>query len=405
MVAGTITNVLHDLPQLSVSVWLMTHPLQGTHQPDESICNRNCVVLSAAGMTLCSMIALLYSVFNRLSAALLLQATHDHVDDGRAEGGVDTLMLEYMAALSLHARSNWHNRRTTSRPHADSLLGSHEPTHEADATDGGLPQLIVPLVTDEIFQAQSATCDGTEHRRSGQYEKRPVATAAEMMLLHPIGDNQIPSATVHAHEQILRRDLDLYDKSDFASTVTPASTTVSGVVSAILEHCVADEAGRLVFAGQHGKWDRYDAAAEYVLAQLPNHIRSKLCLSNAKVRTRSVATPDELGKYAGASAVEDGSAVFLQSLLLQHPNQSESERTSDQTQRHGTALSGFSTATKHSTSASRTDVSPEKASVTGSTSTDSSSSSTQFAGTRTRSDRIRHTASVYNYNNHKFAAV
>jgi hypothetical protein len=59
------------------------------------------MLLLAAGMTLSSTIALVYSLFSRLSADLLLRAmSYSRANsDVRDEGGVDDMMMEYMTAL------------------------------------------------------------------------------------------------------------------------------------------------------------------------------------------------------------------------------------------------------------------------------------------------------------------
>jgi hypothetical protein len=300
VVAGSITNLLHDVPQLCVSVWLLNHPLQAHHK---ALCNTNCVGFFAVVMVLCSAVALLYSLFNRLSAALLLRATRTHAGGARTRTDsthIDTMMLEYMTALMRQSRSDWQSKR--SRSLSISSLKSRETTHQAEAaaSDIRLPRMIVPLVIDEIFESQSAK--ETKSGRSGQREKMKTAglMAVEALLLHPIGDNQISAATTQAHEQILRRELDLHDESGFTS-----ATTVSGLVNTILGHCVVEETQgfRLVFTGQRDKWGMHDAAAQHVLAQLRTANCSQPARSaqgrtaHLKVRRR-VATLTSLEAYS-----------------------------------------------------------------------------------------------------------
>jgi hypothetical protein len=244
-VAGLATNVLHDLPQLLVSVIILRH--RGAQQ--------DFATLFAVGTTLSSIISLVYSLLSRLSAVLLLRAmSYNHVNsDARDEGDVDEMMMEYMTALM--QQTDLQDGNTESRSTPQSPLKTR-------GGEGRLPRLIVPLVIDDIFQTNS--------RVSGRGERKSMA--ADSMLLHPIGDNQISIATLHTHNQIMRSDLDLQVDGGFASGFAGAAgeATVSGVVDAILGHCAIDEerGGAQVFAVQRDRWGRCDAAAEHVVAKL-----------------------------------------------------------------------------------------------------------------------------------------
>jgi hypothetical protein len=243
-VAGLTSNVLHDLPQLLVSIVLLRHPaFNRVKTVSPSI-----MALLATGMALSSAIALVYSLLSRLSADLLLRARrYSRANiDARDEGDVDEMMMEYMTALMQHQ-----DRQPLK------LSGGE-----------GLPRLIVPLVIDEIFE--------TDSKVGGE---RMTTAADPMLLLHPIGDNQISTATLHAHDQIMRRDLDLQVDVGFASRFAGAAgeSTVSGVVTAILGHCAVDEerGGTQVFTVRRDRWGRFDAAAEHVVAKLHSIISGR----------------------------------------------------------------------------------------------------------------------------------
>jgi hypothetical protein len=265
-------------------------------------------------MTACSVIALLYSICNRSSTAFLLWATRSN--GARADCDVDTMMLEYMTALMQQSRSYTYSQNTRS------LSISSLKSREAEVADGiVLPRLIVPLIIEEIFEAEPSKATGnTKHGSSGLEGKgRAEELAAEVLLLHPIGDNQISAATTQAHEQILRRELDLHDESAFASARSASAATVSGVVNTILGHCVVDETqgGRQVFTGQQDKWGRYDAAAEHVLARFHTTDSQPACSRQGRTANRNVSrrvtTPTSLG------ANEGGGAPSLVSLQLGPP--------------------------------------------------------------------------------------
>jgi hypothetical protein len=299
-VAGLTTNVLHDLPQLFVSITLFHHWDRGAHGvkgiPEFAM------LLLTAGTTLSSAIALVYSLFSRLSADVLLRVmNHSHAGDVRDEGDVDEMMMEYMTALTQQAEREDDEGRSVLQ--SSMKLGGGESER--------LPRLIVPLVIDGIFETGNKVTST---------ERTP--TAVDSILLHPIGDNQISIATLRAHDQIMRRDLDLQNDrgfaSDFASGFASASGeaiyTVSGVVDAILGHCAVDEERGItrVFTVQQDRWGRYDAAAEYVVAQLRSIGSSQPSLqgqsmqdrgANMKVR-RVMGTPStlEAGEEEGISA-------------------------------------------------------------------------------------------------------
>jgi hypothetical protein len=238
-VAGLTTNVLHDLPQLLVSIILLHYPASYRIKP----ISPSVVLLLAVGMSLSSAIALVYSLLSRLSAALLLRAmSYSRANNARAEGDVDEMMMEYMTALMQETDRQDGRSRSRSMTHSSLKLSGGD----------GLPRLIVPLVIDEIFETDNEV--------------------AESMLMHPIGDNLISIATLHTHDQIMRGDLDLRIDGDFGSGFAGAmgEVTVSGIMDAILGHCVDDEelGGTHVFSEQRDRWGRCDAAAEHMLAKL-----------------------------------------------------------------------------------------------------------------------------------------
>jgi hypothetical protein len=245
-VAGLTTNVLHDLPQLLVSIILLHYPASYRVKGIPPFI----MLPLAVGTTLSSAIALVYSLLSRLSAALLLRAMRYSRADSNArdEDVVDEMMIEYMTALM----------QQTDRQDGRSRSGSHSLLKLSGGE--GYPRLIVPLVIDEIFETDSEA--GGER----------TSAATDSMLLHPIGDNQIPIATLRTHDQIMRSDLDLQVDGGFAGGFagTAGEITVSGVVDAILGHCVVDEkrGGTQVFTVQRDRWGRCDAAAEHIVAQL-----------------------------------------------------------------------------------------------------------------------------------------
>jgi hypothetical protein len=282
---------------------------------------------------------LLFSVFSRLSAAFILQATRPTSNTSEAaSNGVDEMLCEYMTALMLQARSQ------SMHPHLYSRSIS------GDASGGiSCPlacKAIVPIVIDEIFELSSTTENGR------------AETGADAMLLHPIGDNRTPLATTQAHEEILQRDLDLSD--DFHSgnmysaggeevsspgARTSTSKTVSDVVDAILQHRVVDEERgcRRVFTKQRNQWERYDEAAQYVLAQLRecNQVSDDTRRRNGESGVASIQITRRV------TASEEESAVPAQVGHANHSDHSNGIRssggTSDETQQHGVASSGFST--------------------------------------------------------------
>jgi hypothetical protein len=144
-------------------------------------------------MTLSSAIALVYSLFSRLSTDLLLRAiSYSRANsDVRDEGGVDEMMMEYMTALMQQAKRL--DERSQSQPmsHPSLKLSGGE----------GLPRLIMPLVIDEVFETDSRAPGGNR-----------TSTAAESMLLHPIGDNQISTIALRTHDQVMRSGLDIQGK-------------------------------------------------------------------------------------------------------------------------------------------------------------------------------------------------
>jgi hypothetical protein len=300
-------------------------------------------------MTLSSIIALIYSLFNRLSAALLLQAMKytSAGSDVRDESDVDEMMMEYMTAMMQQAERQDGRARLISELSLKFYGGK------------GLPRLIVPLVIDEIFETANKTTSGGRG-----------ATAADSMLLHPIGDNQISTATIQTHDQILRRDLDLQDKKGFASGFARGEATVSGVVDAILGCCLVDEerGGAQIFTLQQDRWGRCDAAAEHVVAQLrsigssrpvQNQLTHDCQASGANTKAkvqRVLATPssgagkegsspqDVHGQFGGASSRDEYSSPLLAPLLHQHSQHSKhSSSTSDGTYHETGVSNSFST--------------------------------------------------------------
>jgi hypothetical protein len=300
-VAGLTTNVLHDLPQLLVSIILLRH--RGGQQ--------DFATLFAVGMTLSSIVSLVYSLLSRLSAVLLLRAMSYSraYSNARAEGDVDEMIMEYITALMQQTgRQDGRSRsRSRSMSHSSLKLSSGERP----------PRLIVPLVIDEIFETDS-TAGG-----------KRILSAADSMLLHPIGDNQISIATLRTHDQIMRGDLDLQVDGDFASGFAGATgeATVSGVVDAILGHCAVDEerGGTQVFTVQRDRWGRCDAAAEHMVAMLRSIGSSRPVQSqavrghsaNTRVR-RVLGTPSSLEAGEKDTSVVSWSACipFVSYVLL-----------------------------------------------------------------------------------------
>jgi hypothetical protein len=260
-VAGLSTNVLHDLPQLLVSILLLHYPASNRVKGIPAFI----LLLLAVGTTLSSALALLYSLLSRLSAALLLRAMSNSRanNNARAEGDVDEMLMEYTTALMQQTDRQDGRSRSRSMSHSSLKPSGGE----------GLPRLIVPLVIDEIFETNNEV--------------------AGSMLLHPIGDNQISIATLHAHDQTMRADLDLQVDGDFASGFVGATgeATVSGVVDAILGHCAVDEerGGTQVFTVQRDRWGRCDAAAEHMITKLRS-IGSGRPMQSQAARGRSANT-------------------------------------------------------------------------------------------------------------------
>jgi hypothetical protein len=292
VLAGTITNLLHDLPQLFVSIMLL-------HLHHRNARSDFATYLFAAGTTVSSAIALIYSVFSRLSAALLLRvASFAYADIGRDEDGVDEMMMEYMTALMSQADRQG-GGRTRSRSISQSLLKF--------CGGEGLPRLIVPLVVDEIFETGNKMTTGGH-----------PSMAADAMLLHPIGDNQISTATLRTHDQIMRSDLDLQGKESFTGRFTgaPGEATASAVVDAILGHCAVDEkrGGTQVFSVRRDRWGRCDAAAEHVVAKLRSIASERRPVQNQSTRGRSantrvrrtLGTPSSLEAGEGDTAIHHG---------------------------------------------------------------------------------------------------
>jgi hypothetical protein len=220
-------------------------------------------------------------------------------------------MMEYMTALMQQAKRLDERSQSQSMSHSSLKLSGGE----------GLPRLIVPLVIDEIFE--------TDSKASG---RNRTSTAAESMLLHPIGDNQISTITLRTHDQVMRSDLDIQGKGGFTSGFAGATgqTTVSGVVDAILDHCVIDEerGGTQVFTVQRDKWGRYDAAAEHVVAQLRSIGSSRRPAQSQSTREggantgnvqRILGTPSSL--HAGKCSSLVSLSVYFISILcyLVHP--------------------------------------------------------------------------------------
>eukprot|EP00935_MAST-01C_sp_MAST-1C-sp1_P001260 g1260.t1 len=248
-VAGFISNLLHDLPQLCVSsYWLV----QSRYERMFSVKWYSFVLMAA-----CSAVSLLYSVATRLSTLLLanLASSSSYSGSGSQDSGVDEMLLEYMTALRLYSlsepsHSDHHSaQRHQSRSH--SRLDLRSLSQASQPPCSGACKLIVPVVINDIFDKSMPKKDGTD---------KSIA-----MLLHPIGDVRIPTRTLRTYRQILQRDLDL----DGIDASYPADGTVSGVLHTVLCHCSRTaSADGLVFSGQDDKWARYDAAAEFVLRRL-----------------------------------------------------------------------------------------------------------------------------------------
>jgi hypothetical protein len=297
-VAGLTTNILHDLPQLLVSIVLLHYPASNRVKDIPAFI----MLLLAVGTTLSSAIALVYSLLSRLSAGLLLRVMkYSRADsDARDEGNVDEMMMEYMTALMQQTDRQDGQSRSRSGSHSSLKLSGGE----------GLPRVIVPLVIDEIFETDS---DAGGERTS---------TAADSMLMHPIGDNQISIVTLLAHDQIMRSDLDLQIDGGFASGFADAAgeATVSGVVDAILGHCAVDEerGGMQVFTVQRDRWGRCDAAAEHVIARF----RSIGSIDSRRVQSQSTRegganTTGKVRRILGASSsLETGRGSSLVSLAV-----------------------------------------------------------------------------------------
>jgi GTPase SAR1 family protein len=301
-VAGLTTNVLHDLPQLFVSVILLHH--RGAQQ--------DFATLFAVGTTLSSVISLVYSLLTRLSADLLLRAMRYSSANSNAhdEGDVDEMLMEYMTALMQQTDRQDGNMESRSIPQSSLKLSGKE-----------LPRLIVPLVIDEIFKTNSEV--------TGRGERKSMA--ADSMLLHPIGDNQISIATLDAHDQIMRNDLDLVG-GGFVSGFTGAAdkATVSRVVDAILNHCAVDEerGGTQVFTVQRDRWGRCNAAAKHVVAKLRS-ISSSRPVQSQSTRERSANTKVRrmLGTLSSLEAGEGDSSIQVASSLCQPLLQNHSEHS------------------------------------------------------------------------------
>jgi hypothetical protein len=302
-VAGVTTNVLHDLPQLMVSIILLHFPPASHHVKGIYIAP-SIMLLLTAGMTLSSAIALVYSLFSRLSADLLLRAmSYSRADsDTRDEGDVDEMIMEYMTALLQQAKRLDERLQSRSMSHSSLKLSGGE----------GLPRLIVPLVIDEIFETGSKASGGNL-----------TSTSAESMLLHPIGDNQISITTLRTHDQVMRSDLDIQGRGGFTSGFAGATgqTTMSGVVDAILGHCAVDEerGGTQVFTVQRDRWGRYDAAAEHVVAQLRSIGSSRRPVQSQSTREGGANTGNVrriLGTPSSLEAGNDSSLVSLSVYLI-----------------------------------------------------------------------------------------
>jgi hypothetical protein len=220
--------------------------------------------------------------------------------DARDEGDVDEMMMEYMTALMQQTARQGGTTKSHSTHHLPLKLSGGE----------GLPRLIVPLVIDEIFETVSKVTGRGEH----------TSMAADSMLLHPIGDNQISIATLHTHDQIVRSDLDLQVNAGFAGrfTGTAGEATVSGVVDAILGHCAVDEerGGTQVFTVQRDRWGRCDAAAEHVVAQLRS-IGSSFRQVQRQTKRGDAANTGNVRRILGTpSSLEAGKGSSLVSLSV-----------------------------------------------------------------------------------------
>jgi hypothetical protein len=279
MVAGAVTNLFHDVPQLWVSITMLD--AEGPDSPfhanrcmfccfsilasaltarffllrSGTICNTSCATKM---MTMCSIFSLMYSLFNRLSAALLLQAARSHRSNDAKGDDVDEIMLEYMTALMLNSHSK-------SAP-LQGALSSPSQDGQPSALPSSACKQIVPVVIDEIFERPSSASKGHDRIK----KTKSAEIEGEPMLLRPIGANQISAATREAHEQILRRDLDVdvYGYSDDAAVSSVSQRkSVSAVVREILQHRTG-MTRRSTFLEEGDKWTRYDAAAAHVLERL-----------------------------------------------------------------------------------------------------------------------------------------
>jgi hypothetical protein len=219
--------------------------------------------------------------------------------DVRDEGDVDEMLMEYMTALMHQAKRLDERSQSKSMSRPSLKLSGGE----------GLPRMIVPLVIDEIFE--------TDSKASG---RKRTSTAAESMLLHPIGDNQISTTTLRTHDQLMRSDLDIQGKGGFTSGFEGATgqTTVSGVVDAILGHCAVDEerGGTQVFTVQRDRWGRYDAAAEHVVAQLRSIGSSRRPVQSQSTREGGANTGNVRRILGTPSSLEAGNGTSLVSLSV-----------------------------------------------------------------------------------------
>jgi hypothetical protein len=260
-------------------------------------------------------------------------------------------MMEYMTALMQQAKRLDERSQSRSMSHSSLKLSGGE----------GLPRLIVPLVIDEIFETRSKASGGNL-----------TSMAAESMLLHPIGDNQISTTTLRTHDQIMRSDLDFQGKGGVTSGFAGATgqTTVSGVVDAILDQCATDEArgGTQVFTVQCDRWGRYDAAAKHVVVQLrsigSSHrpVQSQSTReggANAGSARRILGTPSSLHAGKSSSLQDEPLPSLLAPLLHQHLTQSDS--TSDETQFHSAGMGSSFTTDSTTMSASSGTISDRRA--------------------------------------------
>jgi GTPase SAR1 family protein len=208
--AGIVTNALHDLPQLCISVWLILHQTHAQYQ--DSLCNKHCELQYTAVMAVCSTMSLLFSAFSRLSAFLLLRTTQRPSTSPKGGEDVDEMISEYMTALQMHSRIS--------------------PSQQRSAQPFPC-QTIAPLVIEQVFQ--------------------PWSKGMGPELIHPIDKSEVSVSTKKNYDQTLRRDLATKANSR-------VKLTTSGIVQSVLQHADTNKD----FSGHTREWGVYDKAAQCI---------------------------------------------------------------------------------------------------------------------------------------------